>query len=111
MPSRLREMAMPAANSSPLGVAPHVAMARFQIAVVSRSPTGTRYPSTARIAAGESLVLISALIPNRRGQPVLNDWFAVRVGLNGKVLGDLSFDELIKSTGWTQGVSQCGQSI
>lgn len=51
------------------------------------------------IAAGESLVLIAALIPNRRGQPVLNDWFAVRVSANGKVLGDLSFEELIKSTG------------
>jgi len=62
-----------------------------QRAPVIRVPRG--------IAAGESLVLISALIPNRRGQPVLNDWFAVRVGSNGKVLGDLSFDELIKATG------------
>ncbi|MBZ0097216.1 MAG: hypothetical protein K8H75_17830, partial [Sulfuricella sp.] len=62
-----------------------------QRAPVIRLPRG--------IAAGESLVLISALIPNRRGQPVLNDWFAVRVGSNGKILGDLSFEELINTTG------------
>lgn len=62
-----------------------------QRAPVIRVPRG--------IAAGETLILISALIPNRRGQPVLNDWFAVRVGLNGKVLGDLSFEELMKCTG------------
>jgi len=62
-----------------------------QRAPVIRVPRG--------IAAGETLVLIAALIPNRRGQPVLNDWFAVRIDNNGKVLGELSFDELIKSTG------------
>jgi len=62
-----------------------------QRAPVIRVPRG--------IATGESLVLISALIPNRRGQPMLNDWFAVRVADDGRVLGDLSFDELIKSTG------------
>jgi len=62
-----------------------------QRAPVIRVPRG--------IATGESLVLISALIPNRRGQPVLNDWFAVRIGSNGKVLGDLSIEELIKATG------------
>lgn len=62
-----------------------------QRAPVIRVPRG--------ISAGESLVLISALIPNRRGQPVLNEWFAVRVGSNGKVLGDLSFEELIENTG------------
>lgn len=62
-----------------------------QRAPVVRVPKG--------IAAGETLVLISALIPNRRGQPVLNDWFAVRVDGKGKVPGVLSFKELIEATG------------
>lgn len=62
-----------------------------QRAPVIRVPRG--------IAPGETLVLVSALIPNRRGQPVLNDWFAVRVSSNGMVLGDLSFEELVKTTG------------
>lgn len=62
-----------------------------QRAPVIRVPRG--------IAAGETLVLIAALIPNRRGQPMLNDWFAVRIDNTGKVLGELSFDELIKTTG------------
>lgn len=62
-----------------------------QRAPVIRVPRG--------IAPDETLVLVSALIPNRRGQPVLNDWFAVRVRSNGKVLGDLSFEELVKTTG------------
>lgn len=62
-----------------------------QRAPVIRVPVG--------IATGETLVLVSALIPNRRGQPVLNDWFAVRVDAHGKVPGALSFDELIKATG------------
>jgi hypothetical protein len=51
------------------------------------------------VAPEEALVLISALIPNRRGQPVLNDWFAVRVTRSGAVTGALSFRELIGATG------------
>lgn len=51
------------------------------------------------IAPEETLVLVSALIPNRRGQPVLNDWFAVKVNGRGTVLGVLSFKELIEATG------------
>ncbi len=51
------------------------------------------------VAPEEALILISALIPNRRGQPVLNDWFAVRVASNGSVTGTLSFQELIGATG------------
>jgi superfamily II DNA or RNA helicase len=51
------------------------------------------------IKSEETLVLISALIPNRRGQPVLNDWFAVRVVSNGSVSGTLTFHELIQETG------------
>jgi hypothetical protein len=51
------------------------------------------------IAPEEALVLISALIPNRRGQPVLNEWFAVRVTSSGTVSGAMSFLEVIGATG------------
>lgn len=51
------------------------------------------------VAPEEALVLISALIPNRRGQPVLNEWFAVRVASTGAVTGTLTFEELIGATG------------
>ena len=51
------------------------------------------------VAPEEALVLISALIPNRRGQPVLNEWLAVRIVSNGSVMGMLSFQELIGATG------------
>lgn len=47
----------------------------------------------------EALIIVSGLIPNRRGQPVLNDWFAVRMTLDGRVNGSLSMEEVIKSTG------------
>lgn len=62
-----------------------------QKAPVIRMPCG--------ITAGEALVLIAAVIPNRRGQPVLNDWFAVRVDAAGAVHGVLSFAEVIEATG------------
>ena len=48
---------------------------------------------------GEILVLVSALIPNRRGQPVLNEWFAIRMSADSKVQGTLSLPELIETTG------------
>jgi superfamily II DNA or RNA helicase len=51
------------------------------------------------VSTEEALVLVSALIPNRRGQPVLNEWFAVRVALNRSVMGELSFEEMIAATG------------
>lgn len=51
------------------------------------------------VAPEEALILISALIPNRRGQPVLNEWFAVRVASNGSVAGELNFREVIAATG------------
>jgi superfamily II DNA or RNA helicase len=51
------------------------------------------------ISSEETLVLIAALIPNRRGQPVLNEWFAVRVAFNGAVLGSLPLKEVIEATG------------
>jgi superfamily II DNA or RNA helicase len=51
------------------------------------------------VAPEEALILISALIPNRRGQPVLNEWFAVRVASNGSVTGELRFREVIAATG------------
>jgi len=51
------------------------------------------------LAAGEALVLVSALIPNRRGQPVLNEWFAVRMGSDGTVAGTATMDDVISLTG------------
>jgi hypothetical protein len=58
---------------------------------VIRTPRG--------VADDEALVLIAALIPNRRGQPVLNDWFVVRVDTTGVVRGLLSLEELCEQTG------------
>lgn len=52
------------------------------------------------IAAGDALVLIAAVIPNRRGQPMLNDWFAVRVDGDGAVKGVLTLEELMTTTGF-----------
>jgi hypothetical protein len=51
------------------------------------------------VAGDEALVLIAALIPNRRGQPVINDWFVVRVDTKGRVRGLLSLEELCEQTG------------
>ncbi len=51
------------------------------------------------LSPGDALVLVSAVIPNRRGQPVLNDWFAVRMAADGAVAGILTMEELIGSTG------------
>jgi superfamily II DNA or RNA helicase len=51
------------------------------------------------VEAGEAFVLVSALIPNRRGQPVLNEWFAVRITAQGRVDGVLEMKELIERTG------------
>jgi hypothetical protein len=48
---------------------------------------------------GDVFVLISALIPNRRGQPVLNKWFAVRMSGSAEVTAEVTLDELIRSTG------------
>jgi hypothetical protein len=39
------------------------------------------------------------LIPNRRGQPVLNDWFAVRMSKTGEIKGSIPLDELMNLTG------------
>jgi superfamily II DNA or RNA helicase len=65
-----------------------------QRAPVIRVPRG--------VAADEALVLIAALIPNRRGQPVLNDWFAVRIGLDGQVKDHLDLTTLKTQTGFGQ---------
>lgn len=62
-----------------------------QKAPVLRVPRG--------IAEGDALVLIAAVIPNRRGQPVLNEWFAVRVDAQGHERGVLTMDELLQVTG------------
>jgi superfamily II DNA or RNA helicase len=50
------------------------------------------------VAPGESFVLISALIPNRRGQPVLDEWFAVRMTDNG-VAGTTTIEDVVRATG------------
>lgn len=62
-----------------------------QRAPVIRVPQG--------VAVDEALVLISALIPNRRGQAVLNEWFVVRLNHAGQVLGVLTLPELMEKTG------------
>ena len=51
------------------------------------------------IDAGDALVLIAAVIPNRRGQPMLNDWFAVRVNAFGEERGVLTLEEVVQVTG------------
>jgi ERCC4-related helicase len=51
------------------------------------------------LSSEETLVLIAAVIPNRRGQPALNEWFAVRVASNGRVMGSLPLQEVIEATG------------
>lgn len=68
-----------------------IALIGRQKAPVVRVPRG--------VANDEALVLIAALIPNRRGQPVLNEWFVVRIGLDGKLRGLSSLDELMQHTG------------
>jgi hypothetical protein len=50
------------------------------------------------LSEGEALVLISALIPNRRGQPVLDQWFAVRMTERG-VAATHSIEEVLSITG------------
>jgi SNF2-related domain/Helicase conserved C-terminal domain len=50
------------------------------------------------LGAGESLILISAVIPNRRGQIVLDQWFAVRMG-EGGVIAMHTIEEVLSTTG------------
>lgn len=52
------------------------------------------------VEAGEVLVLVAALIPNRRGQPVLNEWFVVRVGPQGQIHGLVDLPQLMQQTGF-----------
>lgn len=51
------------------------------------------------VEADEALILVAALIPNRRGQPVLNEWFVERIGLDGKIRGRLSLEQVMEQTG------------
>lgn len=51
------------------------------------------------LGAGEALVLVSALIPNRRGQPVLNEWLAVRMSADGKVGDVIGIEDVVALTG------------
>ncbi len=46
----------------------------------------------------EVCVLIAGLIPNRRGQPMLNEWLGVSVSLTGEVRRVHSFTELLQVT-------------
>jgi len=61
-----------------------------QKAPVVRVPRG--------IVSDEALVLIAAVTPNRRGQPMLNDWFAVRVDAKLEVAGVLTLEEMVAAT-------------
>lgn len=49
------------------------------------------------LAPGESLFLIQGEIPNRKGQPVIHQWFAVRFE-GQREAGVLSVDEFLKRT-------------
>jgi superfamily II DNA or RNA helicase len=60
------------------------------------------------LANGEALVLIAAVIPNRRGQPVINDWFAVLMDASGREAGVLTLEEVVRSTGL--GVDECANT-
>lgn len=51
------------------------------------------------LGAGESLVLVLAQIPNRRGQPILNEWFGVKQRADGHVTDSLSFETVVEATG------------
>jgi len=49
------------------------------------------------LAPGESLFLIQGEIPNRKGQPVIHEWFAVEFS-GQKAAGLLALDEFLKRT-------------
>lgn len=68
-----------------------LALMRRQTAPVIRVPRG--------ISEGEALVLVAGVIPNKRGQAMLNDWFAVRVDDANKVQGTLSLEAVVQATG------------
>ncbi|CAG9234998.1 DEAD/DEAH box helicase [Burkholderia vietnamiensis] len=72
-----------------------MSLLKRQTAPVIRVPRG--------VGEREVLVLVAAVIPNKRGQAMLNDWFAVRVGADNKVLGMLSLQEVVKTTGFGNG--------
>ena len=61
-----------------------------------RAPV-VRVPSG--LAAGESLIIISAVIPNRRGQTVLDEWLAVRASAKG-IIATHSLEEVMTATGF-----------
>jgi len=64
------------------------------------------------VEAGEALVLIAALIPNRRGQPVLNEWFVVRVGASSQINGLIDLQELMQQTGFgTESLPNAGTPV
>jgi superfamily II DNA or RNA helicase len=46
----------------------------------------------------EAVVVISALIPNRRGQPVIDEWFAVRMA-GTQIRGTETLEEVLDATG------------
>jgi superfamily II DNA or RNA helicase len=50
------------------------------------------------LSSDEALVLISAMIPNRRGQPVLDQWFAVRMTVRG-VAATHTIEDVLTATG------------
>lgn len=53
------------------------------------------------LQAGESLVLVLAQVPNRRGQAMLAEWVAVQVDARGNVAGVLPLPEVLQRTGLT----------
>jgi len=59
-------------------------------------------PLEGKLDPGESIVVISCLIPNRRGQTVLQHWCGVRFR-DGKFADIMDFDDLLRRTGLADG--------
>lgn len=53
-----------------------------------------------KLPAGESIFVISGLIPNRRSQPMVDEWFGLHFK-NGQYQGLLSMEQVMAMTGFT----------
>jgi superfamily II DNA or RNA helicase len=52
---------------------------------------------------GELVFILSGLIPNRKGHPLLHSWFAVQVDAKGKILGVEEFRAMLERMGLGEG--------
>ena len=72
-------------------------MAELQADGRLRPQTGSGDATCRGLAAGESLFLIQGEIPNKKGQPVIHEWFAIRFE-GQRNAGVLSLQEFLKLT-------------